>query len=522
MRWPVRLRTGRARPVRGILLTLGAVALGAAFLLLEIRLLWKPPASLLPESPGDTAAATGQFRSAVIQLGVALGAVVALLYTARGYRLARRGQMTERFTKALERLGSPEQYIRIGAIHALDHVMRDSVEHHSDVVELLTAFIRDRAPAYPPEHVPGLWEAAESRWVHPPTGTGARPNRNRSPARVTGDLQAALTSLANRPRRPYSERVRVRLGGLDLSGADLSHASLINADLSGADLSQARLPGADLSGAVLAGTRLISADMTQAILVGTDFSGGDLSRAILTEARLTRADLGRADLRGASMRASTLFAADLRGADLSDATLDAAKLTGADLSGAIVRNASVRVTNLVGATMDGADFGGTLLDDAILQRGASEPDGLHAFGRRLRTALNWLNLTSLAGVGVAGIGRSRLVHAGGILVAGNYRLGYPRQAVFTVGGVVITRMPASWLLDEARSELLQHEVRHTTQYAILGPFFWPLYLFAALWSYVLTGSMSSRNLFERWAGLAAGGYVSEIPLRPWLARLRSR
>ena len=58
-------------------------------------------------------------------------------------------QVTDRFTKALERLGSSELYVRIGGVHALEHVMRDSADHHDDVIEVLTEFIRDRAPAAP-------------------------------------------------------------------------------------------------------------------------------------------------------------------------------------------------------------------------------------------------------------------------------------------------------------------------------------------------------------------------------------
>jgi uncharacterized protein YjbI with pentapeptide repeats len=463
VRWPVKLRMGRARPIKDILVALVAAALGLGFLLTELWLLWKPPPSLLPDVQDNTVAtatAIGQFRSTVIQLGIALGAVVALLYTARSYRLARRGQMTERFTKALERLGSPEPYIRIGAIHALDHVMRESVEHHSDVVELLTAFVRDRAPSYPPERAPGLWDSSGNRWMHPPTGTSDWPKSYKSSARPTSDVQAALTSLANRPRRPYSERVKIRLGGLDLSGADLSHANLINADLSGANLYFAKLPGADLSGAVLAGARLASADMFRAVLVETDLSRGDLARTILTEARLTRVDLGGANLRGASLRGATLFGANLVGADLSDASMDVAKLTGANLSAAIARRVSMKLTNLVGTTITGTDFRETSLSEAILQAGSSEPGGWHLFGRRLRFVVNLLNLTSLVGIGVAGLGRARLVRAKAVrpgsvevLIAESYRLGLPAQTVFTVGGVIITRRSASWLLDDARTYL---------------------------------------------------------------------
>jgi len=45
----------------------------------------------------------------------------------------------------------------------------------------------------------------------------------------------------------------------------------------------------------------------------------------------------------------------------------------------------------------------------------------------------------------------------------------------------------------------------------------PLYFLAAGFSWGLTGDFGARNLFERQAGLADGGY-SDKPLRPLLAR----
>lgn len=85
----------------------------------------------------------------MVQAAAAVGAVVALAYTARTYRLAHRGQLTERFSKALERLGSEEPYVRLGGVHALAHVLRESADHHQDVVEVLVAFVRQRAPRVP-------------------------------------------------------------------------------------------------------------------------------------------------------------------------------------------------------------------------------------------------------------------------------------------------------------------------------------------------------------------------------------
>jgi hypothetical protein len=72
----------------------------------------------------------------------------------------------------------------------------------------------------------------------------------------------------------------------------------------------------------------------------------------------------------------------------------------------------------------------------------------------------------------------------------------------------------------ASSGLFRHEARHATQYAWCGGVVMvPLYLVAAGVSWALTGDFGSRNVFERQAGLAGGGYTDK-PLRPALAQIK--
>jgi hypothetical protein len=92
-----------------------------------------------------------------------------------------------------------------------------------------------------------------------------------------------------------------------------------------------------------------------------------------------------------------------------------------------------------------------------------------------------------------------------LLLAGGYRLRFPAAAAFTVGNVVVSRLPVADLV--ARRTLLAHEARHATQWAwLLGLPFLPAYLAASGWSWLRTGDPATANVFERRAGLAAGGY----------------
>jgi hypothetical protein len=138
-------------------------------------------------------------------------------------------------------------------------------------------------------------------------------------------------------------------------------------------------------------------------------------------------------------------------------------------------------------------------------------------GYRLRLALNAVNGSTLAGIAVAGVGGARLRKAGdGLLVGSGYRLPVPPAPAFCVGNVLVTRLDHAAFT--ARTRLFAHEARHATQYACCGGLpLLPLYGIAAAVSWALTGDFGSRNIFERRAGLADGGYTDQ-DLRPFLRR----
>jgi hypothetical protein len=136
---------------------------------------------------------------------------------------------------------------------------------------------------------------------------------------------------------------------------------------------------------------------------------------------------------------------------------------------------------------------------------------------RVRRAVNLANGSTLAGVAVAAAGRARLAPGpDGLLVGEGYRLPVPPAAAFCVGNVIVSRLSRG---DLARAGgLFSHEARHATQYAwCCGLPMLPLYFLAAGVSWVLTGDFGARNVFERRAGLADGGYADR-PLRPVVAR----
>ncbi|MFI0454604.1 pentapeptide repeat-containing protein [Actinomadura sp. 6N118] len=274
---------------------LGLLAIGSGYAVA----LWKVP-DLVVKGSTDAARDRHNARLLVVSAGGAIVVAIGLLFTWSGYRLSHRGQVTDRFTKALERLGSTEMDVRLGGIYALAHVAHDSPPHHNDVIEVLEAFIRRRAPAA--RHDDGPTLAA----------------RRKLSDRPEADVQAALTALGRRPRRP--EHRRIDLSQLHLSGAQLSQLNLRRVNLEGADLSGAYLGMADLRNASLEGAKLSGTNLWKANLGGADLEGANLRDAYLGEA-----DLRKAFLEGANLRDAYLGEADLRRANLGKSCGSAAK-----------------------------------------------------------------------------------------------------------------------------------------------------------------------------------------------------
>ncbi|WP_226487696.1 pentapeptide repeat-containing protein [Streptomyces parvulus] len=287
-------------------------------------------------------------RTSIVGFTAALGAGIALLYTARTYRLTRRGQITERFTKALERLGSDEVYVRIGGILALEQIVRDAPEQAAtDAARVLGHYIRERAPKADPDSV----------------------SLPQSPAADVQEALTALTRPASRthvdPREPLDLR-RLHLAGAHLAGVDLTRADLTGATLTEANLIDATLTEANLERVNLTNANLLQANLTHTNLDRANLTLADLDRANLTKANLTGANLTMANLIAANLVGAFLIQATLTEATLLSATLTEASLTGANLTEANLMKANLLETSLTSANLTKADLTDATLTGAFL------------------------------------------------------------------------------------------------------------------------------------------------------------
>src|SRR5579872_7513033 len=123
----------------------GGVALGIGAVVLLVRWApqWLAPTGHL--GANERAAEIGRVRTALLAIAAGSVAVVGLVYTARTFALNRQGQITERFTRAVDQLGSSEVDIRLGAIYALERIARESAVDHPPIVAILSGFVREHS-----------------------------------------------------------------------------------------------------------------------------------------------------------------------------------------------------------------------------------------------------------------------------------------------------------------------------------------------------------------------------------------
>jgi hypothetical protein len=233
---------------------------------------------------------------------LAAGAIAAW----RQVQVSREGQITERFSRAVDHLGSDNRDVRLGGIYTLERIAKDSPADRRTVQSVLGAFVRNHAPW----HV-GAPDGPE----HPTATVDQRLPRlqDRAP-----DVQGAVGVLGR--RLPHPDPVELYLARVDLRGVFLDGARMSNTSLRHANLARAVMRGVDLRDSDLQDADLREAWMDRAQLTGANLSGTYLQDATFNEAVLEHADLTGADLRGAIFHDARLEGADLNDAKWDDTT----------------------------------------------------------------------------------------------------------------------------------------------------------------------------------------------------------
>jgi uncharacterized protein YjbI with pentapeptide repeats len=330
--------------------------------------------------------------------------------TQRNILLAEEKQVTERFSKAVEMLGNESStHIRLGGIYALERIAKDSVKDHWQVMEILTAFVREktrlqdnREPFKITDPYEDFSKSQEEFYEELDNQDEDYDELIRTPTEgyvhpIAVEIQAILTALGRRTRTHENGEQHIldlsrtdlrgvlltgNLVGINLEEADLRWAILKDVDLSRsklakanlevvrterANLQEANLQNTQLQWAEFFGTNFQASNLENANLCEAKFQGGDLTQVNLKSARLHKAELAKSTLRQANLIGAGLDEANLSQANLENANLEFASLEKANLQSANLEAANLEDACLKGANLDSADLHGANLKDTDLR-----------------------------------------------------------------------------------------------------------------------------------------------------------
>jgi hypothetical protein len=202
--------------------------------------------------------------------------VIGVYFTWRNLVAAEDKQVTERFTKAIEQMGSDKPEICMGGIYALERIASDSEKDHWIVMEVLCSFIRHRS-------------SIEKNYSNQQT--------------ISGEIQAAVTVIKRRKASQDPKRKNLDLSFSYLKGADFSSDSfklflsrgerfvtlnLRGVDFTGSNLELSDFTGSSLVSACFSKAKLDAADFTRTDLTRADFTTSSQLKTIFTDAITTQ------------------------------------------------------------------------------------------------------------------------------------------------------------------------------------------------------------------------------------------
>jgi hypothetical protein len=254
----------------------------------------------------------------------------------RTIEVERDRHVTERYTRAIDQLAHDRVEVRMGGIYALERIAHDSAKDAATIVEVLSAFVRERAPI-----------KAEQPDLERRYGSGPQGGRRLVKTTIATDVQAAVSVLGRYHRSSGAPRATI----------DLQFTDLRTAVLEGADFSGAKLQGARFDEAALQDTSFVNADLR-----GTDFSLSRMHRVNLAGTRISDANFSDADLAYANFAGATISGCKATHAIFAFANLRGATIEGGNFASSGFHRADFTDARVSG--MEGADLTVTNLTEA--------------------------------------------------------------------------------------------------------------------------------------------------------------
>jgi uncharacterized protein YjbI with pentapeptide repeats len=174
-------------------------------------------------------------------------------------RIAAENHLAETYTKAIDQIGNEKEAIQLGGLYALEKIVYSNSEYHSQIMEVLCAFVRLHASL-------SIKNGNE--------GESVEEKNFQLPKEI---IQTALTIIGRRNKNFWD----ISFGGKPIFEIDLKSLDLRKVNLKGANLSGSNFEGANLGGANLTDVNLRYANLIEANLEDADIKGGDFNEAII-------------------------------------------------------------------------------------------------------------------------------------------------------------------------------------------------------------------------------------------------
>lgn len=175
------------------------------------------------------------------------------------------GQLTDRFAKAIEQLGSEQLAIKLGGIYSLERIAKESEKDYTTVMEVLNNYVRD---------------------YKMPSTAYDEEEKLKDDYKMPTDIHSALLVLFRNRHEDVEQQFHIDLSSTHLArlnlpaGTDCRNTYLFGANLEGASLFGAKLRRAYLSKAYLEGAYLERAHLSEAYLFGAKVGIENLKETI--------------------------------------------------------------------------------------------------------------------------------------------------------------------------------------------------------------------------------------------------
>ena len=222
--------------------------------------------------------------------------------------LARKGNLTDRFSKAMELLGHQESTIRFGGIIALGQIAaEDRPTYHWSVIEVLTGHLRSRAPTPKKDDNGHAKKDAQGGYELEKGGSIDWIEEYQVVKAAVGILKELL-------QKEHINHVKgeINLAFTNLKGTNLEGAIIQKALLNGVDFAGSGLQGVNLSKAIMCGANLFKTDLRESNLDGAELRATNLNESKVEGANFTDVDLRGSNLLKIDFSTTVLDGADLR------------------------------------------------------------------------------------------------------------------------------------------------------------------------------------------------------------------